>query len=147
MSKFSRVVTVMAFWPFAEMSNDPIMFTTSPARRLQRQKGTMSLRHTFVDVGVHPIVLQYDATRFKPRIGCGFDMLTDYFRKHRCTVSVVLTFSRTSSLHVSVTVRTKHLVQGSGAYFGTTGVVETRCPDSGRIVFLGESQDFLGVGT
>jgi hypothetical protein len=83
---------------------------------------------------------------FKPRLGCGYDLLTDDFHKLRCTVSGVLTFSRTSSLHVSVTARTKHLVQGSGAYFGTTGGVET-CPNAGRIVFLGESQDFLGVGT
>jgi hypothetical protein len=84
---------------------------------------------------------------FKPTLGCSYDLLTGDFHKHGWTASDVLTFSRTSSLHVSVTVWTKHLVQGSGAYFGTTGGVETWCPDSGRIGFLGESQDFLGVGT
>ena len=116
---------MIVFWPFAEMSNGPIMFTTSPARQLQKQKKTISLRHTFVYVSVHPVVLQYDATRFKPRVGCGYDMLADDFYKHRYTVSRVLTFSRTSSLHVSATVRIKHLVQGSGVYFDATGVVET----------------------
>jgi hypothetical protein len=74
----------------------------------------MSLKHTFVYVSVHPVVLQYDATRFKPRVGCGYDMLADDFHKHTCTVNGVLTFSRTSSFHVSATVRTKHLVQDSG---------------------------------
>src|SRR5713226_228181 len=147
MSKFSRVVTVIIFWPSMEMPNGPIMFTTSPARQLQRQKTTISLGHTFVDVSVNPIVLQYDATRFKPRLGCGNDLLTDDFDKHTCTMSGVLTFSCTSSTHIFVTVCTKHLVQGSGAYFGTTVDVESLCPVSDRSVFLGESQDFLGVGT